>query len=296
MNFANFSIKIVLMEYISGGTRKPVAVKMFTQNSYPENPVRQVEYEFVYIEKGSGTFFWGNTGINIKAGDFLFIDSFEEHSFRQDAKSEILHCSRLIFDISALGNEDDSCRAFFMASKFCRFLQMPTWLLEHFTEASHDIHETQDLPGRDIILRSILLDVLSYAIKTNQYEMISDIAFSGKRSLSAIENALVYIKENYVENLSLRVILQLTNYSKSQFIRLFKESTGMNVSEYINKYRIEKACLDLIYTNRNITEIATTSGFNNIQYFSRKFKEYMKCTPKQYQKKKKKLIGHTVVE
>ena len=59
----------------------------------------------------------------------------------------------------------------------------------------------------------------------------------------------------------------------------------MNVSEYINKYRIEKACLDLIYTNNNITEIATANGFNNIQYFSRVFKEYMKCTPKQFQKK-----------
>ena len=63
----------------------------------------------------------------------------------------------------------------------------------------------------------------------------------------------------------------------------------MNVSDYINKYRIEKACLDLIYTRNNITQIATASGFNNIQYFSRKFKEYMKCTPKQYQKKRAKL-------
>ena len=59
----------------------------------------------------------------------------------------------------------------------------------------------------------------------------------------------------------------------------------MNLSEYVNKYRIEKACLDLLYTNKNITEIAITNGFNNIQYFSRTFKGYMNCTPKQYQKK-----------
>ncbi len=278
------------MDHNTGYNRKPVAVRLFTQNSYSENPLRQVEYELIYIESGSGMFYWGNTGNEIKEGDLIFVDSFEEHFFKQTSRSASFHCCRLIFDISALGNEEDTCRAFFMASRFCRFLKMPEELLQHLKEVSHEINETEELPGRDLILRSILLDILAYAIKTDQYEMISEIASSGKRSLSAIENALVYIKENYVENLSLRVILQLTNYSKSQFIRLFKESTGMNVSEYINKYRIEKSCLDLIYTNRNITEIATSNGFNNIQYFSRKFKEYMKCTPKQYQKKRVKLI------
>ena len=173
LNLTNFCIKIAFMDHNSGYNRKPVAVKLFTQNSYSENPLRQVEYELVYIEKGSGTFFWSNTGMNIKAGDFIFIDSFEEHFFKQDTKGETLHCSRLIFDISALGNEEDSCRSFFMASKFCRFLQMPPELIQHLTEASHEIHEVQDSPGRDLVLRSILLDVLAYAIKTGQYEMIS---------------------------------------------------------------------------------------------------------------------------
>ena len=149
----------------------------------------------------------------------------------------------------------------------------------------------RDFWGRELILQSILLDIISYAVETGQYEKFLQLSGAKKRSLSAIDNALKYISDNYSENLSLRGILQLTNYSKSHFIRLFKESTGMNVSEYINKFRIEKACLDLIYTNRNITEIATANGFNNIQYFSRKFKEYIKCTPKQYQKKREKMTG-----
>ena len=136
-----------------------------------------------------------------------------------------------------------------------------------------------------------MLDIISYAVETGQFERFSQLYETESRKLSAIDNALHFIRENYSENLSLKSILELTNYSKSHFIRLFKESTGMNVSEYINKYRIEKSCLDLLYTNNNITEIATANGFNNIQYFSRKFKEYMKCTPKQYQKKRKMLTS-----
>ena len=266
--------------------RKPVAVELFSQSGYTENPFRQVEYEVLLIEKGQGTFFYGTTGVSVKEGDVLFIDSFEEHCFKLNSKISQFRCIRLLFEISALGTEDDSCRAFFLSVRFCRFLKLSPVIISLMKKHAE---ESQNIPGFDLIIRSLLMDVLAYAIKTGQYETIAEISPARKRSLSAIENAVVYIRENYAEFLNLSTLLQLTNYSKSQFIRLFKENTGMNVSEYINKYRIEKACLDLIYTNKNITEIATTNGFNNIQYFSRKFKEYMKCTPKQYQKKSQKL-------
>ena len=270
------------MDYEKKFGRKPVAVELFQQNNYPENPFRQVKYELLYIEKGNGQFFFGNSSFEVKEGDFLFINSFEDHYFKNESKSEKFICSRLLFEISALGNSEDECRAFFLSARFSRFLKISDDLIMRFCEAAR---APADFSGRELIFRSLLFDVLACAVNTNQYVIVSEISSSGKRSLSAIDNAVVYIKENYAEYLNLSALLQLTNYSKSQFIRLFKENTGMNVSEYINKYRIEKACLDLIYTNKNITEIATTNGFNNIQYFSRKFKEYMSCTPKQYQKK-----------
>ena len=267
--------------------RQPVAVSFLSQNNYPEEPLRQIEYEILYVDRGSGQLFMGNAAEEVHEGDFIFINSFEEHTFKQGSSGESFHCYRILFDVSALGPAKDSCRNFFEGIRLCRFLQMPESLMVRLEKIAS---MKKDSEGMEVILRSVLLDIIAYAIETEQYERFSQIIDNEKRNISAIDNALHYIRENYSENLSLGIILQLTNYSKSHFIRLFKECTGMNVSEYINKYRIEKACLDLIYTNNNITEIATASGFNNIQYFSRKFKEYMKCTPKQYQKKKKKLL------
>ena len=267
--------------------RQPVAVSFLSQNNYPEEPLRLIEYEILYVDRGSGQLFMGNAAEEVYAGDFILFNSFEEHTFKQGSSGESFHCYRILFDVSALGPAKDSCRNFFEGIRLCRFLQMPESLMVRLEKIAS---MKKDSEGMEVILRSVLLDIIAYAIETEQYERFSQIIDNEKRNISAIDNALHYIRENYSENLSLGIILQLTNYSKSHFIRLFKECTGMNVSEYINKYRIEKACLDLIYTNNNITEIATASGFNNIQYFSRKFKEYMKCTPKQYQKKKKKLL------
>ncbi len=274
------------MDNESRSIRQPVAVSFFSQNIYPEEPLRQIEYEILFVDKGMGFIYVGNSVKEVHAGDFVFFNSFEEHFFKRETGGIDFHCYRILFDISALGTESDPCRNFFEGIRLCRFLKMPQDFSQRFLRVSGI---KKEFAGREIILRSLLLDIISYAIETEQFERFSQIIENEKRKLSAIDNALHYIRENYSENLSLGAILQLTNYSKSHFIRLFKESTGMNVSEYINKYRIEKACLDLIYTNNNITEIATASGFNNIQYFSRKFKEYMKCTPKQYQKKGKKL-------
>ncbi len=267
--------------------RQPVALQFLTQDGYAEEPQRQVEYEFLFVEKGRGTLFFTNSNLQVAAGDLIFINSFEEHYFSADVTGGAFRCFRILFDISALGTADDPCRNFFEGIRLCRFITLPEWLVGRLQKiAAMD----KNAEGKELIVRSLLLGLISYCVETQQYERFSQLYGTESRKLSAIDSALHFIRENYSENLSLKSILELTNYSKSHFIRLFKESTGMYVSEYINKYRIEKACLDLIYTNSNITEIATASGFNNIQYFSRKFKEYMKCTPKQYQKKRKKLV------
>ena len=267
--------------------RQPVALQFLTQDGYAEEPQRQVEYEFLFVEKGRGTLFFTNSSLQVASGDLIFINSFEEHYFSADVTGGAFRCFRILFDISALGTADDPCRNFFEGIRLCRFITLPEWLVGRLQKiAAMD----KNAEGKELIVRSLLLGIISYCVETQQYERFSQLYGTESRKLSAIDSALHFIRENYSENLSLKSILELTNYSKSHFIRLFKESTGMYVSEYINKYRIEKACLDLIYTNSNITEIATASGFNNIQYFSRKFKEYMKCTPKQYQKKRKKLV------
>ena len=273
--------------------RQSVSLKLLLQKNYSEEPFRQVEYEILYVEKGSGSLFWGNSVTMVNNGDFIFINSFEEHYFRPEIQGSSLSFYRLLFDASDLGSSEDPCRRFFEEIRLCRYLKMPDLLSQRFVKADR-LNDNDDI--KPLILKSILLDVITYAIETGQYERFSQILMSEKRSISAIDNALQYIRDNYRETLSLELLLQLTNYSKSHFIRLFKESTGMNISEYINKYRIEKACLDLIYSSNNITEIATANGFNNIQYFSRKFKEYMNCTPKQYQKRRKKLTERAVVE
>lgn len=243
-----------------------------------------VVFEFFYLKKGYVNFEIGGKSYKLSTGSVVFIQPLEVHSVKSIGNDSFEYCS-LVFDSSVFGFENNPCREFFDSVRLKRFVELSDKILNHFVLLCDS--SNKKTPGYEILQTTLLFDILSYLIITNQYETVALLRKQTKYNISAIDIAIEYIKDNFADNIELQDVLKLTNYSRSHFIRLFKEHTGMNLVEYINKYRIEKACLELIYSKKNITEIATEFGFNNIQYFSRVFKQYMNCTPKQYQMKGK---------
>lgn len=58
----------------------------------------------------------------------------------------------------------------------------------------------------------------------------------------------------------------------------------MTPMDYVNQYRIEQACHQLLTTDFPITEVAFNCGFNDSSYFIKVFKKYKGTTPKKYLK------------
>ena len=65
-----------------------------------------------------------------------------------------------------------------------------------------------------------------------------------------------------------------------------KRATGMRFREYLTSIRIEHAKVLLLNTNLPIASIAEMSGYANVSYFNRAFKEATDRTPGQYRKEK----------
>ena len=72
------------------------------------------------------------------------------------------------------------------------------------------------------------------------------------------------------------------NMSPKYFCRFFQEMTHRTPVDYLNYYRIERACYQLLTTDQSITEVAYNSGFNDLSYFIKTFKKYKGTTPKKY--------------
>lgn len=108
-----------------------------------------------------------------------------------------------------------------------------------------------------------------------------------KNVSTTIIDAVHYIKEHINEPLRSVDIAAHVNLSTSYFLKRFKAETGIGVSEYITKCRIEEACMLLSYTDKSLTEISNYLYFSSQSYFQNVFKKITGMTPKQYRNAKK---------
>ena len=99
-----------------------------------------------------------------------------------------------------------------------------------------------------------------------------------------IRNAMDYMEKNLSREITLNEVAEYAGISPVYFSQLFKQQTGENFSEYLNKIRINKAKRLLEETNLKIYEVAYSSGFNQPQYFIKIFKEMVGMTPLDYRK------------
>ncbi|NLO83499.1 MAG: response regulator [Clostridiales bacterium] len=101
----------------------------------------------------------------------------------------------------------------------------------------------------------------------------------------AIELVKEYIKENLGRPISLTSLANEVYYNASYLSRLFKKSTGMNLTGYITAMRMEKAKELLINTNKRIAAIADELCFASPSYFNQAFKKHTGMTPLEFRTK-----------
>ncbi len=95
---------------------------------------------------------------------------------------------------------------------------------------------------------------------------------------------ILYLEEYHARKINAEDIANAMNTSYRTLARKFSAETGVTLSHKLNEIRIEHAKQLLISTNLSMYEIAQKTGFENEFYFSRKFKETEKISPKLYRK------------
>lgn len=111
-------------------------------------------------------------------------------------------------------------------------------------------------------------------IKTNRSKNLNN-----KVKTKLFENVKSFIKENIETELELERVANNFGLSVYYFSRTFKEVTGINFSEYVNKCRIDIAKELLSDGELSIKEVCYKVGYNDPNYFSKVFKKYEGISP-----------------
>lgn len=106
-------------------------------------------------------------------------------------------------------------------------------------------------------------------------------------TINDIERAVHYFNENYSKPISIEQYASEHLMSVNWFIHNFKNVMKVPPMQYIVSLRIAAAKGYLENSNKNITEIANTIGYDNALYFSRLFRKYTGVTPSEYRKRSK---------
>lgn len=98
-----------------------------------------------------------------------------------------------------------------------------------------------------------------------------------------MEKVIAYVKHYYARDLSLKVLAELFSYNSSYLGKKFKKYTGDYFHVYLEQLRIGEAKKMLVNRDIKIYQVSEAVGFNNMDYFYKKFKKHVGKSPKEYQ-------------
>lgn len=102
------------------------------------------------------------------------------------------------------------------------------------------------------------------------------------RALKNISNVLEYIHEHLKERLTLRELALMFGMSTRNLCRVFRVQLDLTPHEYIQKCRVEKACMLIAAQNMSLAEIAVACGFSDQSHMTVTFQKVLGFTPSHF--------------
>ena len=129
-------------------------------------------------------------------------------------------------------------------------------------------------------VEEMLAKVQTKLDKERKKAQIQNLVDQGQRS--ELEEA---IHERLADSeLSLKSLASQLGFSPSYLSVLIKKELGLPFQDYLIQERMKKAKLLLLTTDLKIYEIAEQVGFDDMNYFSQRFKQVVGLTPRQFKK------------
>ena len=132
-----------------------------------------------------------------------------------------------------------------------------------------------------------LLWILQELATTDEYELLAGRGFThnlSKGESERINTLYNFIKENFKEQITLKEAADRVSMSRESFCRFFKKTFNKTFFEFVNEYKVNLACKMLIDTDLSVSEIAYSTGYNNLAFFYRQFNKFMEMSPSEYRK------------
>ena len=225
------------------------------------------QIELYFVDEGEMEILVNNHRQMVRAGEMSVALSFDAHAYKTPVSSR-----SSVFIIPS-----------YMCEKFLEAINHKSVINPFITDKAivkkiknciAEINKTDNNPIKLIGYIYVILGIIMENIDFTQSQDYQNPPLSS--------SILLYINENFKNDISLESIAIEFGYSKSYISRYFKSCFNIGLNQYIAIIRLKNALLLMKEKKHKLTYCAFESGFNSMRTFYRVFYNEFKCSPKEY--------------
>ena len=134
-----------------------------------------------------------------------------------------------------------------------------------------------------------LLEQITQPENATKAEILSTVNFlnyeeKNKSSDNRLNKVTEFIQTNYSKNIHLEDVAEIAFMTPSSFSRYFKTKMNKNFKDYLNEFRVQESCKQLIAGNKSLQVISAECGFETYSTFVRAFNKHKSIPPSEYKK------------
>jgi len=256
--------------------------------SFPWQYHYHPEYEIVCVLSGSGSRHVGNHFSNYEDGDLVLIGpnlphagfGLNSHGLHEEI---VVQIKEDVLKNSVLSRPEMAIVSTLLEkSKYGICFKGPT--KSYITK---NLKKFLKLSPFDKLIE--LLRILHSMAISEDYELLnpsSALSNLTRKNNGRLQEILAYVEKHYNDDIDIKKAASIANLSIPSFCNYFKKLMNFTYTDFINQYRIQRACI-MLQQEKTINEISFQCGFNNVTYFNKVFKTIMKKTPSEYKKESK---------
>ena len=241
--------------------------------------------EIVYVLEGSGVHYVNGVAYKVKRGDILFINFEQVHAFEKGNMQIFNVCIKPEFIDREL-IDSRNAREMLALSMFDSFAD-----LEHIspvvTFSGKELIEIEDIIRHilsewkasnlnyKMVIKGYVLVLMNKVFRQMHNEQLIPVVQHMNRITPDI---ISYIEEHCCEKINLTDLAQMCFYNPSYFSKIFKETFGKTLTDFVQEKRIEKS-IELLKSDMSIEEIVRTVGFCDKKQFYKIFRKITGVTP-----------------
>lgn len=239
------------------------------------------EYEIIRIMKGEFSMILNGMQLAAKEGDLILLPGGMLHGGYP--KMCVYEC--IVFDMQTLIMQNHLCKRYldnFVIDNFVIFCvsDEKNMYLTQSADVLFDCMQREP-EGYKLIALGILCQIFGTLLERGLYTKNVETAVDTPH-IRQFKTVLSFIEERYSGSITLDELSRTAGMTPKYFCRFFRQMSRRSPIEYLNYYRIEKACEMLADEDKTIADVAFSCGFNDISYFIKTFKKHKDTTPGKY--------------